>query len=333
MLKIKLEVEDKYLERFEAMLSLAPQLLAQGIAFDREMETPHLTFTQDALIRAREQQGEFLSAPTIVFERFGCASIDSDYKRQLMANKNVLIWAKETTLREKALFNVPVVDHRYHWNLTPLETDWEVLPTQIDDASLAKIEHIFPIYKQHRFDGLEDVRCPSLSGRANDVLFSGAITYDYPRVTRHRALACEAISQLQGVKRIVGYGRTFKKNLFWDVLSNSKILVSPYGWGEYSWKDYEALFCGTILVKPVCDFVTSYGFDIYQPGLYYEPCRPDFSDLSEVVARILENKEAYAARAQQARADLWGARKDNATFLADLVAFFRKAEQRLALLG
>jgi lipopolysaccharide biosynthesis glycosyltransferase len=79
------------------------------------------------------------------------------------------------------------------------------------------------------------------------------------------------------------YHRIFKK---------SKICVACWGYGEWVHMDGYALYSGVILIKPECDYVKMYP-DIYKSNKHYIPCKPDFSDLEEVIENILNNYDSY----------------------------------------
>ena len=83
-------------------------------------------------------------------------------------------------------------------------------------------------------------------------------------------------------------------------MQRSKIVVSPWAWGEWAFRDYEAIHCGSILVKPDTSFVESTP-DIYQNTILYVPCKHDFSDLEVVINQILHNYDDYKQMAQRAK--------------------------------
>lgn len=50
------------------------------------------------------------------------------------------------------------------------------------------------------------------------------------------------------------------------LLRDSKLVVSPWGQGESSWRDYEATVSRAVLIKPMADSLKSYP-DIYEAGV------------------------------------------------------------------
>lgn len=85
--------------------------------------------------------------------------------------------------------------------------------------------------------------------------------------------------------------RRVDQQVYYDEMRRSRICVSPFGYGEICWRDFEAVLMGCLLVKPDMGHVSSEP-DIFIAGETYVPVRPDFSDLSEVCARYLADTEA-----------------------------------------
>lgn len=93
--------------------------------------------------------------------------------------------------------------------------------------------------------------------------------------------------------------------LYLTTLANTKILISPWGQSGFSPVDFEALLCGTIVIKPECSNTRTW-IDIYDPiAGYVQYCSPTFDDLRDMVLYILKNLGEYSERAQEAREVLW----------------------------
>jgi hypothetical protein len=110
-------------------------------------------------------------------------------------------------------------------------------------------------------------------------------------------MCVEEMKKLKG-KNIINIARVDKRPGYIKQLLNSKIVVSPWGYGEMCYRDFEAMFCGCILVKPDTSFVESYPA-IYQNDFTYVPCKPDFSDLREQIGYILDDWENYLPMIQR----------------------------------
>lgn len=86
---------------------------------------------------------------------------------------------------------------------------------------------------------------------------------------------------------------------FFNLAKNSKIMLSPWGYGELSSRDYEAIICGNIIIKPS---LLNEKLEISTfPEIYLDKsivyCKPDFSDLEYKVYEILNSYGTYANQA------------------------------------
>lgn len=77
---------------------------------------------------------------------------------------------------------------------------------------------------------------------------------------------------------------------YYQELMESRICVSPFGFGELCWRDFESVLCRTLLIKPDMSHVQT-SPNIFQPYVTYVPVRWDLADLDEVCRYYLRNKE------------------------------------------
>jgi hypothetical protein len=102
-----------------------------------------------------------------------------------------------------------------------------------------------------------------------------------------REHARRAVSELKGVKRVDGFGLGQRE--YMRELHDSTLCLSPFGYGEICWRDYEAVMCGSLLLKPDTSHVLT------TPDIFvgqgdkqtYVPLRWDFADLEEKVHHYL----------------------------------------------
>ena len=73
---------------------------------------------------------------------------------------------------------------------------------------------------------------------------------------------------------------------YYREMISSKICVSPFGYGEICWRDFEAIICGCLLVKPDISHVET-NPDVFRPYETYVPVKWDFSDLEEKCTHYL----------------------------------------------
>ena len=106
-----------------------------------------------------------------------------------------------------------------------------------------------------------------------------------------------AVSALQGVKVVRGTG--VHQAQFLAEMRHSKVCLSPFGYGEVCWRDYEAVLTGAVLVKPDMSHIAT-DPDIFVPWETYAPVAWDLSDLPDVLHRLLADAPLRARLATQA---------------------------------
>lgn len=119
--------------------------------------------------------------------------------------------------------------------------------------------------------------------------------------TQHRQIAIAAVQALAPKYRLAASGefpesRTVSRQQYQDEIQRSRIVVSPFGWGEITWRDYEAVCNHALLLKPNIDHIET-SPQIFYPGETYVPLKWDFSDLEEKCTYYLRNPDE-AARIQ-----------------------------------
>ena len=109
---------------------------------------------------------------------------------------------------------------------------------------------------------------------------------------QHRTLARDSI--LEWAKQdsstvVVGTSyevtRAFRHTDYCNMMKVSRVIVSPWGYGEFCHRDYEAILAGCVLVKPDTSFSDTW--PELEAGKHYVPCRPDFSDLHAAIKSAL----------------------------------------------
>jgi hypothetical protein len=81
---------------------------------------------------------------------------------------------------------------------------------------------------------------------------------------------------------------------FFAELSRSKIVVSPFGWGEFALRDYETFLSGALLLKPDMSHMETYP-DIYRDGKTMVAHRWDLTDFEDKLNEVLEDYPQYVA--------------------------------------
>ncbi|KIC39101.1 hypothetical protein RA27_18190 [Ruegeria sp. ANG-R] len=112
--------------------------------------------------------------------------------------------------------------------------------------------------------------------------------------------AVKAIMALQGSFKVHAPTDRVPQQEYYNEMLNSRLTVSPFGFGELCWRDFEAILCGSVLVKPDMSHIMTYP-DLFVPGETYIPIAWDYSDLGEKCTSILEDTAALERMAETAR--------------------------------
>ena len=110
------------------------------------------------------------------------------------------------------------------------------------------------------------------------------LTHSRPSVVDHR----KAISGLLQ-KRGCECSRIPLPDYFRE-MRQAQISLSPFGVGEFCYRDYEAIICGSALVKPDMSHLETWP-NLYQENKTYIPHKWDLSDLNEKLDFLLDNSD------------------------------------------
>lgn len=118
-----------------------------------------------------------------------------------------------------------------------------------------------------------------------------------------RDAAVQAIKELSGQYRIHAPTDRVPQADYYREMLRSRICVSPFGYGELCWRDFEAILCGCLLVKPDMSHLETQP-DLFRPHETYVPVKWDYSDLGRACAPYLDDEEARRRIARNARTAL-----------------------------
>lgn len=130
---------------------------------------------------------------------------------------------------------------------------------------------------------------PSREKRAVDVCSRAYVSSEIWIHPLRDAVAQQLEAMSASMKVLIPRNRVGQDEYYREMRS-SAICVSPFGYGELCWRDFEAILCGCLLVKPSMEHVET-APHIFQAGETYVPVKWDYSDLPEVCARYLASPE------------------------------------------
>lgn len=136
-------------------------------------------------------------------------------------------------------------------------------------------------------DLFENLRTPDFESRGNDVICRAPADpswWIYPL----RSSVKPALAELQGRYRIHTPSERVSQEAYYEEMRSSRICVSPFGYGEICWRDFEAVMLGCLLVKPDVGHLRTQP-DVFVPFETYVPVAWDYSDLAEKCERYLRD--------------------------------------------
>ena len=109
-----------------------------------------------------------------------------------------------------------------------------------------------------------------------------------PSISYQRRLFIKLIAELPSHKQKLFLTGMADQKLYYRELYNSKIVLSPFGWGEVCFRDFEAIIAGALLFKPDMSHLVTWP-NVYIPNETYVPLNWDGTDLLEKTERYLND--------------------------------------------
>ncbi len=275
-----------------------PYFEEAGFVFDSA--SPDLILTHDEFVDIKNPEA---GPYRYVFFRNDSSIIQDEAYRRMLNHPRTLGVAKTTVIKPKSLINDAInisvnESVRYHYSFipTPPGVRKETLQYQVrfDEKKLKEINPYTFIPLNSRFRPLWDMEVDCSKPRETEVnaIFSTFEEHDAPLITSHRRAALNTLAQ--STFKLAGSNRLLQAEEWHQLLLDTKICVCPWGWGEFTYREWEAFFLGAVVIKPNSDFIVSCP-NMYLGGLTYIPCSPDFSDLNEKIEWILGNWNCFEA--------------------------------------
>lgn len=181
----------------------------------------------------------------------------------------------------------------------------DIIPTSggLPRAELSKLHLGWNIALDDKIFDLSR-RVGSMPTPARDIDIS-CRAYVKPSVWTHslRSGVLERMEAMSNRFRILAPRDRVSQEKYYEEMLSSKICVSPFGFGELCWRDFEAILCGCLLVKPDMSHVRTQP-DLFVPGVTYVPVRWDYSDLEAQCVHYLGNEAERLRIVERARQTL-----------------------------
>jgi hypothetical protein len=197
--------------------------------------------------------------------------------REILENKNVLF----------------VLDHCKNCNDTSVNSQSEFTSDHCKLCNDTSVNSFCEVYNKvvcllnisALFKNKYQPKVLPLYQRKYDVVFMGTTQYD-EKITKHRLDVIKNIEDVCRKNNLQCYTSTapIKYSKYINILNNTKIFISPYGWGEFSLKEYECICFGAHIVKPKIYFQ-------YYPNYCenMDDFEIDFTNFESKILHILAN--------------------------------------------
>lgn len=115
-------------------------------------------------------------------------------------------------------------------------------------------------------------------------------------------------------------GGNVSKSRYWKELKAAKLSVSPFGWGEICYRDFETFISGAVLVKPVMSHIETFP-DLFIADETYVPVHWNFSGLEGQLTEMISNYDHYRHIARNGQKRYYDAINDAEKF----ISFFKNS--------
>jgi len=225
---------------------------------------------------------------------------------------------KGQVLKDRAAYARPLYGRRsytdfYHRQYGILDTHPEGLKPQVSDVALTDRIHVswnagladyslvgpWLAALYHRIPLRMLLRSPAGWGdpaARRDIDVACRMGISYPRATVRY--------QREQIREKLGrYLQTDKRGRigFYREMKNSRVVISAFGLGEITLKDFEIFISGALMIKPAMDHLETWP-DLYAPDLTMLACRWDLSDLQEQIDKALSMPDLARAVASAGQA-------------------------------
>lgn len=154
--------------------------------------------------------------------------------------------------------------------------------------------------------------------RTLDLTFRGTIHKELNGLNKVMLQRQKTLSLLSELNMNIASGKPISKLKYWKELRNSKLSLSPYGWGEICYRDFETFVAGALLIKPSMEHLSTFP-DVYKPYETYFPISWDLSDLSQTLECLSANYDNYREIAHNGQENYKNIISDGLSFVNNFI--------------
>lgn len=234
---------------------------------------------------------------------------DTAYYTDPYSNNDLRIWLNTPDQKNCHRFHPCPADQLYKirlgWNLGL--NDYRYFGYKLSRLSNYLSYSLYPL----KFTGVANER-------SLDLTFRGTIHKDgngSDKVSEQRNIILKLFKKLN---MKIATGPSIAKAKYWRELRDSKMSISPYGWGEICYRDFESFIAGSLLIKPSMEHLDTYP-NIFKPNETYIPLSWDLKDLPETLEHLIVNYGKYRQIAQNGQDMYKKAVNDSHTYINQIL--------------
>lgn len=271
------------------------RFIVEGQDYDLTMVAQHSFCNKNSSYQTSIDTGkrflERIEGDFVLIDGQDSASLVGTY--DVFKESNAKLLLKNTLYRDKSDYSKRSVHGRTYWGESQGEWEYNYKIDEPDFSNiilsgtnwLSTVNPQWYDYKKLR----KDIDVCALFA------YPGKENHEFNRLTskfynEHREKCIKEINQLPASIKVakLEVGERVPIEEYYQLMSRSKILIAPFGYGEIAPRDLESAMLGCILIKPDMDHLETIP-NIYDPRLTYCPCKWDFSDLNQVIEDNLNN--------------------------------------------
>jgi len=229
---------------------------------------------------------------------------------------NAKILLKNTLYKERDQYRIPRVHGRTYWGSSGNDaTDYSIQGLDFDKIKLSGtnwLSTVFPNWFQYKgvkkdIDVFALFAYPAKENLEYQVLTNGY--YD-----SHRERCINWLKKLPSniIVKMLEEGNRVPIEKYYELMSRSKLVIAPFGYGEIAPRDLEASMVGAILIKPDMSHIETIP-NPYIPQVTYNPVKWDFSNLNSEIEILLSKfdtlQEYYVENMRKTFSELYNPEK------------------------
>jgi len=173
--------------------------------------------------------------------------------------------------------------------LNKLKVGWNI---GMNDYRYFPLSRYYPVEQQRLFNNLYKYPEPynNYENKTVNVSFRGKINKNSNMYSFQRNYIIKLLEKLNDEKFVTG--QIIGRGAYLNELKESKVCLSPFGYGEVCYRDFEGILCGSLLMKPSMAHIETFP-NIYIENQTYIKLNWDMSDLEEKLIQVLEQMEDF----------------------------------------